>query len=132
LEVTKTPLYVSYNANPDGIRVGDCVIRAISAATGKSWEETYVRICLQGLLMHDMPSADAVWGAYLRTQGFERCAVSSDCPECYTVEDFCREHPHGTYVLSISGHVVYVSDGQYFDSWDSGAEHPVYYWKRKE
>ena len=124
--------YVSYNANPDGIRVGDCVIRAISAATGKSWEETYVRICLQGLLMLDLPSADAVWGAYLRSQGYERFAISSDCPECYTVADFCEENRSGTYILAISGHVVYVRDGQYFDSWDSGAEHPVYYWKKKE
>lgn len=114
----------------------DCVIRAISAATGKTWDETAVRLCVWELILHDMPSADRVWGAYLRSCGFERCPIPADCPECYTVADFCADHPRGMYILAISsggsGHVVYVNDGQYFDSWDSGDEYPIYYWKRKD
>jgi len=30
--------YVNYNPNPQGLSVGDCVIRAVSKATGLSWE----------------------------------------------------------------------------------------------
>ena len=29
--------YRAYNPNPDGKRVGDCTVRAISAATGKRY-----------------------------------------------------------------------------------------------
>lgn len=122
--------YVSYNANPDGNRDIDCTIRAISAALGKSWDEVYVRICVQGFVMRRMPSADHVWGAFLRSQGFRRYLVDADCPDCYTVRDFCEDHPDGEYILAISGHVVFVRDGQYYDSWDSGQEVPVYYWER--
>ena len=75
--------FVSYNANPDGNRVGDCTIRAISAFLGKSWEETYIGIALTGFIMRDMPSADSVWGSYLRQislirvlrLSFSRCIV---------------------------------------------------------
>lgn len=130
LEVIPVQRYVSYNANPDGNRDIDCTIRAISAVLGKSWDEVYVRICVQGFVMRRMPSADHVWGAFLRSQGFRRYLVDADCPDCYTVRDFCEDHPDGEYILAISGHVVFVRDGQYYDSWDSGQEVPIYYWER--
>lgn len=124
--------YVSYNANPDGNRVGDCTVRAISAALGKNWEETYTGLALQGYIMHDMPSADHVWGAYLRNHDFERHIIPGELPDDYTVVDFCKDNPDGDYILAIAGHVVFISNGKYYDSWDSGNEIPLYYWKRKE
>ena len=33
-----------YNANPFGRNVDDCTIRAISLATGKTWDETYLEL----------------------------------------------------------------------------------------
>ena len=66
--------YVPYNPNPTGKNVGDCTVRAISKALGQSWEETYVGLVLQGFIMGDMPSANAVWGAYLRKNNFIRQA----------------------------------------------------------
>jgi len=38
--------FINYNANPVNNRVGDCVIRAISKATGNTWEEIYTKIAL--------------------------------------------------------------------------------------
>ena len=35
-------MYQYYNANPLGRHVSDCSVRAISLATKKSWDETYV------------------------------------------------------------------------------------------
>ncbi len=125
-------MYQSHNPNPNGKRVGDCTVRAIAKATGQSWEETYVGLCLKGFEMGDMPSSDAVWGAYLRRNGFFRSAIPNDFPENYTVEDFCHDNPSGTYILAISGHVVCVVDGEYYDSWDSGSEIPQYFWQRRE
>lgn len=87
--------YCYFNPNPASARVGDCTVRAISRATGQDWTETYIGLCLQGLLMSDMPSANHVWGSYLRSHGFERYSTEK-CEDCYTVGDFCREHPRGT------------------------------------
>lgn len=123
--------YVYYNPNPNGKNVGDCVIRAISKATNMDWESVYTGICVTGYSMCDMPSANCVWGAYLRGNGFVRDVVPNECPECYSVADFAREHPQGTYILALTGHVVCVKDGDWYDSWDSGDKIPMYYWERK-
>ena len=64
-------MFISYNPNPDRKLVGDCVIRAITKVTDKTWDEIYMDICLQGFSMKDMPSSNAVWGAYLYSQGFQ-------------------------------------------------------------
>ena len=119
-------MYRHYNPNPTGARVGDCTVRAISKATGEDWARTFCGLCAEGMRLCDMPSANHVWGAYLRRRGFHGHALPDACPDCYTVADFCREHPSGVYVLAISGHVVCVQDGDYYDSWDSGAEAPAY------
>lgn len=55
-------MFVSYNANPNNMRVGDCVIRSISKALGQSWLQTYIDLCIQGYLMCDLPSSNSVWG----------------------------------------------------------------------
>lgn len=123
--------WISYNANPHSKRVGDCTVRAISKALGQSWEQTYTELALQGMILSDMPSANHVWGAYLKHKGFERKLIPDSCPDCYTVADFCEDNPEGTYILAISGHVVTVISGQYYDTWDSGSEVPIYFWKKK-
>lgn len=125
-------MYREYNPNPAGKRVGDCTVRAISKALGQEWEQTYTALALQGFLLCDMPSANHVWGAYLRSKGFRRSILPDDCPDCYTVRDFCADNPRGSFILALSGHVVAVENGFYFDSWDSGREVPLYYWYRKD
>lgn len=117
-----------YNPNPLKKSVGDCTVRAISKALGQNWEETFVALCLQGLMLCDMPSANAVWGAYLKSKGFKRQMIHDDCPDCYTVGDFAKERPKGTYILALSGHVVCIKDGDVFDSWDPSGEVPLYFW----
>lgn len=117
-----------FQTNPTGRNVGDCVIRAVSAALDLTWEEAYVRLAVNGYQMGDLPNADSVWGATLRQHGFYREAVPNTCPDCYTAGRFADEHPNGVYVLSFGGHVATVKDGVLLDSWDSSGEIPVYYW----
>ena len=58
-----------------------------------------------------MPSANNVWGSYLRDIGYKRYIIPNTCPDCYTVRDFCIEHAHGRYILATGSHVVAVVDG---------------------
>lgn len=119
-----------YNPNPKGRNVGDCTVRALAKATHRTWEEVYAELTAYGFMLSDMPSANHVWGAYLRKMGFERYIVDDKGQDSYTVADFCRDNPVGTYVLAIQGHVVCAIDGTYYDSWDSGNNVPLYYWTR--
>lgn len=113
--------------------MGDCTIRAISKAIGQSWEATYVGLALEGFERGDLPNGDSVWGPYLHRHGFRRHLIPDDGLGAYTVADFATDNPNGTFILSMPGrHVVAVVDGEYFDSWESGSEIPVYFWARSE
>lgn len=123
-------MWIRYNPNPDASRVGDCSVRAVACALAQDWYKTYLDMAVYGLMKCDMPSANAVWGAYLKDKGFTRHIVPDSCPDCYTVAQFADDNKDGVYVLGLNGHVVTVKDGNYYDTWDSGGEIPIYYWRR--
>lgn len=125
-------MYIYYNPNPTGRAVGDCAVRAIAKAFNIDWETAYIALMTNGFVMGDMPSSNSVWGALLRQHGFYRKNIPDSCPDCYTAEDFCREHPQGTFVLGFGTHVATVIDGNIYDSWDSSREIPQYIWYRKD
>lgn len=122
--------FIQSNPNPKNARVGDCVIRAITIATNSAWEKVYSELAAYGFMMCDMPSSNAVWGQYLKDRGFTRGVVPDTCPnDCYTILDFCEDNPSGTFILGTGEHVIAVIDGNYYDTWDSGNEVPIYYWR---
>lgn len=125
-------MWIEFNNNPTGRRVGDCAVRAVSKALGVDWETAYSMIATNGFSMGDMPSSNSVWGAVLRQNGFYRQSIPDTCPDCYTAEDFCRDNPKGTFVLGFGTHVATVIDGNIYDAWDSSKEIPQYVWYRKE
>lgn len=125
-------MYKEYNPNPIGLRVQDCAIRAVAKALDVDWETAYLKLMINGFQMGDLPSANNVWAAVLRQAGFYRQAIPNTCPDCYTAEDFCNDHPYGTYVLCFDGHVATVQDGDLYDSWDSSNLVPQYYWYKED
>ena len=124
--------YVKFNPNPEEKNIGDCVVRAMCAATDCDWESAYAKIVLKGFQLHDMPSSDDVWGAQLYDEGFIREIIPNTCPYCYTVKDFCKDHPQGVFVLGTGTHAVAVIDGDYYDAWDSGNKVPLFYWRKEK
>lgn len=82
--------------------------------------------------MYDMPSSNEVWSAYLKSEGYMKRIIPNTCPSCYTVRDFCRDHPEGRYLLATGTHVVAAIDGDYYDTWDSGNEIPIYYFVKEK
>ena len=125
-------MYEFYEPNP--VRTGaiDCSTRALTKALDISWEKAYVMKSLKGFLMGNETVADEVWGSILREHGFKRQLVPDSCPDCYTVEQFTREHPTGVFVVKSEDHVATVKDGILYDSWPSKNKTVIYYWYRKE
>ena len=124
-------IWKQFNNNPVNRSVGDCAVRAISVALGTDWETAYAMIAMNGFLMGDVVSSNAVWGAVLRQHGFSRYAIPNTCPDCFTIDDFADENPHGVYVVGTGNHVVTIKDGVIYDSWDSRQEIPQYYWTKE-
>lgn len=123
--------YVYYNPNPAGKSVGDCTVRAITKLFDDTWSNVYADLTMQGAFLYDMPNADAVWGEYLKVNGFTRHTLPNTCPHCYTINDFIRDHPIGTYLVATGTHVVAVMDGNFYDTSNSGNEMIIYYWRKE-
>ena len=122
--------YIFNNPNPSKKLVGDCVIRGISMLTGKKWKDIHVELCLQSYMMDDIPSSNSVWGSYLYKKGYRQHVIPDTCPNCYSVKKFCLDYPKGSYLLTTGTHVVFVKNGNYYDTWDSGDEVPISYWRK--
>ncbi len=122
-------MWIRYNANPVANRIEDCAIRAVAVALNISWDDAFDLIAQSAKAMGAVMHLNAAFGAVLRQHGFRRYIISNTCPDCYTIKDFCRDHPTGTYVVGTDSHVVACIDGDYIDSFDSGDLIAIYYWE---
>ena len=123
--------YVPYNPNPAGLKVGDCVVRALTKALDTDWDGAYLALTAQGFEMKNMPSADRVWGELLKRYGFRRHGLIDTCPDCYTVDQFSADFHNGLYILGTGKHAVAVESGKIYDSWNSGGETPLFYYRKE-
>lgn len=124
--------YINYNPNPRQIDTGDCVIRAIAKALAMEWEQVYMDLTVKGLQLAMWGDTNAVWEAYLREKGFKRQTIPDTCPDCYTIADFAKDHPSGTYLVATGSHVVCIKDGDIYDNWDSGSRVPSYFFYKED
>ena len=105
-------MYRFFNANSQGNFVNDCVVRAISVAEGKSWDETYEELSdlaqNQGILLDDVSFVED----YLDDRYERACHYSK------LVGEFIEEYPKGTFLITMQGHITVVKDGVLYDTFD--------------
>ena len=123
--------FIRINENPQGLRVGDCVIRAIALITKKDWYDVYIDLSVKGMQMADTLDSNRVWMTYLKEQGFKIKTLVDSCPDCYSILDFCADYPSGEYLVATGNHLVAVIDGNFYDTWDSSNEAPIYYFYKE-
>lgn len=124
--------FVRVNPNPNNLLTGDCVIRAISMVMDKTWDEVYLELMSYGYNFKDWGNSNWIWGVYLHNNGFKPYLITEYVNGRYTVKDFTRDCPECVGVLATGSHVVAVKYGDYFDTWDSGEEVPLYYWRKED
>lgn len=124
-------MYQHYQPNPRGIQTDDCVIRALTKALDVDWDTASVYAIVQQIRDSDLYVKNYVWGNLLLRNGFTKHHIPDTCPDCFTVEDFAREHPQGLYILGTGEHAVAVVDGDWYDTFDSGAMIPIVYYEKE-
>lgn len=123
-----------YNANPRDLKRNDCVVRALSAALNKSWDEVFTELSDEALRRKLMPNEDLVFESILKKYGWRRHA----CPKKenhsrYSGKEFLQENPEIECVASIGAHhLTYMKDGVIFDIWDCSNNHVGKIWIRDE
>lgn len=124
-------MWIYANPNPVRDEEPDCVIRALSIATGKSWDQVHMELCDMSRELGTMPSVNWLWGLWLKQHGFRQFLLPDACPECVTVAEFCLRYPRGVYVIGTGSHAVCVRNGNWLDSWDSRDCVPTYFFMKK-
>lgn len=109
-------MFKFYNANPLGRHVNDCTVRAISLATGRSWDQTYRQLSEFAQYLAVMPDDVVYIDSYL-DEHFDRIYVCKQNRKI-TVGDFVKQHPYGTYLITMSGHITCAKDGIIYDTFN--------------
>lgn len=113
--------YIKFNHNPLGKKTGDCVIRAFAQAFNKDWDTIYDELCVLGKELKDVPNGNETYTEYLQRN---KC-ISMSFPvkkgqKRLTPKTFSKKYPEGSYILRLAHHLVAVTDGNYYDIWNSG------------
>lgn len=118
-------MYKFHNNNALGLFENDCTVRAISTATGNSWDDTYKHLSntarLQGTMMDDKDFIRDYLDAH-----YDRLY---DIPK--TVGEVAGAYPNNVLLITMNGHITCSVYGIIYDSFDCRERIAGYCWKIK-
>ena len=125
---------INENMNPKGRKTSDCVIRALSKATGYSWDETLDKLIVICHKVKDMPNCKRVYEKFLEQEGWvkQKMPKRSDNTR-FTVKEFIDEQV-GPFklkvVISVANHLTYAENYDLIDTWDCSYKSVGNFWIR--
>lgn len=115
-------MYKFYNNNSLGLFENDCTIRAISTATGNTWDDTYKHLSnlarLEGTMMDDKD--------FIQKYLNERYERIYDLP--YSVGEVAGKYPDNILLITMNGHITTSIFGTIYDSFDCRNSRAEYCW----
>ena len=100
-------MYKYYNANPNNRKIEDCTIRALAVAEDISWQKAYDMLSESardlGLMLSDVRAIE-----HFLDMRYERVPVHER-----TVGEFIDNHPKGTYLITMPGHITVLKGSKY-------------------
>jgi hypothetical protein len=122
-------LFRYYNCNPYNVHTDDCVIRAITAGTGSSWEEVVLSLSKYMLKHGYMMNTQETYGLYLKDNGWVKCQAPKKSKGAdMTVGEFVKKFKGHAIVHVDDNHVTYIADGKIWDLWDPSTHIIGEYW----
>lgn len=125
----ETSVFCYYNNNPYFKRTEDCVIRAIAAGTGDSWEKTLKNLVKYMLETGYMLSTPELYGDYLQKIGWiQKAQPKYKNHKTMKIKDFVRVFDGHAIIHVGDDHVSYIADGKLWDIWNCEEETIGEYW----
>lgn len=124
-----------YNANPKDKRVGDCVIRAIAIATGKTWDDVLDDLTEYSHENKSMPNDKECYGEYLESLGFVKCKqMRKEDNTRYRGYEFLNEIKRNDIIVCHMGthHMTAIKNKKIWDTWDCSYGCVGTYWVKKK
>ena len=130
----KTAYFTPFNPNPsensDKSTKGDCVIRAFAIAADIDWLEAFDKLTAYARETYNVPNDKNCYKVVFEQFGFLKRSVGVEKGKFrMTVEDFCKTHPKGRYILRIAHHLTAVVNGKVYDTWNTANKSIYYYWE---
>lgn len=123
--------FEKFNANPKGLKSADCVIRAISKATGESWEDTYKGLFELSLKMRRVFNEKQVFEKYLEQKGWTKQKMPRHYNnKRFTVGELVDSYIGSQIIMSVAHHLTYAEDKVLYDTWDCSRKSVGNYWVR--
>ena len=111
--------FIRYNANPKDWKTGDCVVRAVAAATQQSWDTVYEDLCKIGGKKCRMPNDTLVYSAYLKQHGFsEKKQKKHENGTKYSIKELVENYPNSIVVIHCTHHLTVAILGHLIDTWN--------------
>lgn len=110
---------------------GDCAIRAFTKAEGCSWLESYDLMWKISREVRCPMNCKHGFEHIMKTLGYTYTGINNKKgSKRPTVSQFAGKHKTGTYICVVANHYVTVTDGKYWDTWDSGEKSLYGYWQK--
>lgn len=108
---------------------GDCVIRAFCLAAGISWLEAFDLLVAHARKNYDIPNGQTNYMSLFTELGYEKVTPKViKGRKRMNVEDFCKKHRKGRYMLKVANHMTAVVDGKVRDTWNTANKCIYHYW----
>ncbi len=112
--------FIKSNPHPTGKKIGDCVVRAITIAENKKWNDIYKALCDIGLEIKDMPNSKSVYEKYLLDNGWKKMPMPKDNGRRIKLSVWADTINDKLFIANIVGHIATVENGTLLDSWNCG------------
>ena len=117
-------MFTFYNPHPQQKLVGDCVKRALTCATGKSYHDVSLELNRFKKKYHADSFNDwrrNVVPYMVEVLGAIKTSFPAEAGKPrMNGNNFALTHRTGTYVLQMANHVVCCKNGRLYDTWDCG------------
>lgn len=109
-------MYKYHNANPWGLQVNDCTVRAYALAEGISWDQAYRELSCFAQAERIMPD-DVKYIDNFLLRRYPR-VYNHDIEKKISVKNFIEQHQEGVYLITMRGHITCCVNGCIYDTFD--------------
>lgn len=120
-----TDYFCCWNENPTRYEngkkwdKGDCVVRAFATAANISWIDAFDILIKKARETYNMPNYKTCFQLVFEEYGFKKHGCKAVAgKKRMTVEDFCKKHKKGRFILDVAHHSTAVVDGVCYDVWN--------------
>ena len=122
-----------YNNNPNKYKTSDCVIRAISVALDKSWDDVLKDLTSYALKYKYFINCQELYEIYLQDNKWEKHkSPQKDNGDAYLLGDWLKQFNGQAIVTIDDDHLTYVSENIVYDIWDCTDNEVGVFWTQNE